>query len=217
MKHYKFNTYWENQRRQSKLTLFRELIVTYFNNIKPNNEWLTEARIENDTARQARTDINLMIDEVSALVHAADIVPVMTVTPPPAIGGRIQKVHLLMNMFLLDKHQLSPHHVDDVMLRAIGVYQSDTRHSIHRTINPLWWVKMLLMGIAHAPFSILSAAGFDADRAERSVLGKLVKGLLMVITAVASLLVIADLLGWLEWIKDQLDISAPFWRTPDQQ
>ena len=210
-------TYWGNQRRQTMLQQFRNLVVTYFNNSQPTHSLLGDARNENDVARQARAEINLMVDEISACVRAADITPTMTVTPPPAIGGYIQHVDLLMNMFLLDRHQIPPHQVDDFLLRAIGVYKSDGSPSLRRTINPLWWVKMLLIWIAHAPFSILSAAGFDADRAERSVLGKLVKGLLIVIPAVASLLAIADLLGWLEWTKDQFGIDALFWQTRDRQ
>ena len=210
------NAYWENQRRQDKLKKFRNLIVTYFNNTRPH-EWLVDARSENDVAQQARSEINLMVDEISALLHAADIVPTVTVTPPPAIGGHVQRVHLLMNMFLLDRHQIPPHHVDDLLLRAIGVYKSDERYSIRRTINPLWWFKAVLIWIAHAPFSVLRAAGFDANRAERSVLGKLVKGLLIVIPVLASLLAIADLLGGIEWLKDKLGIDASFWQTSDRE
>ena len=215
MTHYKTITFWGNQRRLTTLQQFRDLVITYFNNSQRTHSLLEEGRSENDVARQARAEINLKVDEISAYVRAADINPAVTVTPAPAIGGYVQHVDLLMNLFLLERHQISPHHVDDFLLRAIGVYKSDESSSLRRTINPLWWVKMLLMGIAHAPFSILSAAGFDADRAERSVLGKLVKGFLVVITAVASILVIADLLGWLEWLKDQLGISTPFWQTLD--
>ena len=121
----------------------------------------------------------------------------------------------MMNLFGLDRYQVAPNVVVDILQRSIGVYQTDRTRSLRRTVNIFWWLKMLLVWISRAPFSVLRAAGFDAERAEASILGRLVKGLLIVIPAVASLLAIADLLGALDWIKHHLGIDAAFWQVPD--
>ena len=210
---YKDIIYWENKRRQTMLIRFHELLITYFNNLR--NE--LRSRVETEPAQRARAEINLMISEISAIVRAAGISTSITWSPPPAIGGRIHSVDLLIEVFDLDRFQVPQNLLFDQIIRTIGVYKSDNRRSIIRTINPLWWTKNIIIWVSRIPFSIFGAAGFDANRAEQSVIGRLVKGILIAITTMASVLVIADLLGALEWLMYKLGIDTSLWQIPDQR
>lgn len=214
MTNYKNITCWENKRRHTMLSRFHDLLITYFSHSQRGQ---LGSRAETEPVQRARAEINLMINDISAIVHAADTSILITWTPPPVIGGRIQRVDLLTNVFGLDRFGVPPSNLVDQILRAIGVYQSDRKRSIIRTINPLWWTKNIIIWVSRFPFSIFGAAGFDVKRAEQSVIGRLVKGILIAITTVASILVIADLLGALEWLMYKLSIDTSLWQLPDQR
>lgn len=211
---YKDITCWENKRRHATLSRFHNLLITYFSHSQSGQ---FGSRVETEPAQHARTEINLMISDIGAIVHAADTSTIITWTPAPAIGGLIQRVDLLANVFGLDRFDVPPTYLVDYILRAIGVYQSDKRRSIIRTINPLWWIKNIVIYISRFPFSIFSAAGFNMERAEQSVIGKIVKSILIAITTAASVLVIADLLGALEWLIYKLGIDTSLWQLSDQR
>lgn len=211
---YKDITCWENKRRHATLSRFHDLLITYFSHSQSE---LFRPRIETEPAKRARIEINLMISDIGAICHAADTSTTITWTPAPAIGGRIQSVDLLTNVFGLDRFDVPPSNLVDQILRAIGVYQSDKRRSVIRTINPLWWMKTTIVWISRFPFFVIGAAGFDTKRAEQSVIGRLIKGILIIISTVASVLVIADLLGALEWLRYKLGIDASLWQVPDQR
>ena len=57
----------------------------------------------------------------------------------------------------------------DFIERALGVYQSDRRAALVRTINPLWWLSRGLLWFARIPFVFLDGlfpslpAGINED------------------------------------------------------
>ena len=77
-----------------------------------------------------------------------------------------------------------------------------------RTLNPFWWLGKLIIWIAHAPFFLLAAAGFDSEKAERSTIGKLVSLVFAMTTFLAAVLAILDRLGFLTQLKSYLELSA---------
>ena len=207
MKYFRDITHFENRKRLDRLTEFHTHVVTYFNNSYVP-DWIADPRVENNTARTARTQINLMVDEIYEIVAAADVDCRIIWTPPRMVGGPTQNVNLLANLFDLHRFRVTPDHVVAVLERSIGVYKTDRRQSLLRTYNPFWWLRRLLVLVFRIPFYVIGAAGFDADRFERSILGRVTKALMGVIVTAASLLAIADSLGALEWLKLILGISG---------
>ena len=159
-------TCWENTRRLEQLNLFREHVETYFNNSQPGGG-LGESRVENENASSARRSINFMTYEIHKIVFAAGILPSVHWLPPPVVGGADQEIDVLQNLFVIQRFSISPNQVIDFIEQAIGVYQSDQRGSVFRTFNPFWWIGQLLEWLAHVPFALIGAAGFDAVRAEK--------------------------------------------------
>ena len=203
MNNYRNITYWENKRRLSRLIEFQNYVVAYLKIVKMN-----DTRIENEKAKKCRREINLMNSEIHQIFHASSIPPKITWTPPTARGGYIQDVDVLDNLFILFQFSIPDNMVTDFLERSIGVYKTDQRNSIFRTLNPFWWIGRSLKWFARLPFSLVGAAGFDATKAEGSIFGRLAKAILMVIPVIASLLAILDRMGWLEVVKSMFGIGV---------
>ena len=195
---------WENVRRLEILGEFRNNVVRYFNNCgHPEGAWMLDSPIENTEAVQARQRINSTVYQAQRIIEAAGMLQTITWTPPPAVGGYEQKIHMLFNLFEFTRFQIPSQNAVDLIERAIGVYQSDRRAALRRTLNPFWWLFRGLLWFARIPFVVLGAVGFDAARAEGSVFGKIFKFLL----AISAVLTILNLLGWLQAAKALLGIE----------
>ena len=203
MNDYRDITYWENKRRLSRLIEFQNYVVAYFKIVEMN-----DSRIENEMAKKYRREINRMNSEIHKIVHASFISPKITWKPPPVLGGHVQDVDVLDNLFTLFQFSIPANMVTDFLERSIGVYKTDQRNSIFRTLNPFWWIGRSLKWFARLPFSLVGAAGFDATKAEDSIFGRFMKIMFMVIPVIASLLAILDYMGWLEVVKSMFGIGA---------
>ena len=123
------------------------------------------------------------------------------------IGGHVHEIDLILNLFKLDRYQISASYAVGFIEMALGVYQSDRTAALRRTINPFWWLFSGLLWFTRIPFVVLGAVGFDAERAERSVLGRFVKLAAALLAATAALLTILNLLGWLPEAKALVGIK----------
>lgn len=191
---------WENKRRLSKLAEFRGRLSSYFNNSRA--DWMEEDRIEGETAQEARVQLNRSMDEVHTIMLCAGINPRVTWTPPATVGGYVQNVDLIQNIFNIQRFSICAKYVLDFIDRAIGVYEANRRKAFARTINPLFYVGLMLDWLGSVPFAIIGRIGFDRDKAESSTIGRLVKGLLYLITVLASALTALQLLGYLDVVRN---------------
>ena len=205
MNSYRHISLWENSRRLRVLEEFRNDVVSYFNNSSPLG--IGEGRREGTEAVQARQRINLTVPQAHHIIEAAGIAPSMRWMPPRMMGGHVQQINLLLNLFELDRFQIPSQNAVDFIERAIGVYQSDRMAAIRRTINPFWWLFRGLLWFARIPFVVLGAVGFDAARMERSVLGKFFKAIIALVGLAAALLTIFNEPGWWTAAKALLGIE----------
>lgn len=199
MQYYSAIPFWENKRRLQVLNKFRSLVVNYYKN--SNYSWQAGGRIEKDEARQARTEINLILHDAHKVIIYSGVSIVVQYTPPPAIGGYIQNLDVIQNMFILHQFQMGKNAVIDIIDRSIGIYQTDQSLCFRRTINPFWWIAKLFTWFVSLPFKLLGTVGFDQKKAEESLIGKIIKAFLYLITVFASLLTILDLLGLVDGFK----------------
>ena len=193
MNHYSDISYWENRKRAGHLLHFREIAIMYYNKDKDSSK--------------KRFEMNMAINRVKKIVHATEVSTRITRMPAPAIGGHILTFDLLDDLFNLGRYDIQPSYLIDMLERSIGVYEDDRSRALWRTINPLWWLKRLLVGIGRFPFFVLASMGFKLERLEHSLIGRLIKGLFSLLAAFASLLLIADRLGFLSNIKSVLGLS----------
>jgi len=190
---------WENQRRLNELLEFRELALKYFNNSRA--EWMANERIEEEEAKIARVDINRIMDEVHDIILYSGIDPSLRWSPPPAVGGYIQNVNIIQNIFHIHRFRIPENNVLDFIDRAIGIYESNKSRALVNTFNPLFYLSIVVDWLVELPFVFIGRLGFNRDRVESSIIGRLMKGVLYLVTIVASFLTILQLLGYLEPVK----------------
>lgn len=187
---------WENRRRLSKLKRFHGNVIEYFDSTgKPSLESLHN---DSGEAGRCRQKINLTIIEIRDIVKASRVPDSVAWTPPPAIGGRTHRVRLLDDLFYLDDFSISASSVVDMLERSIGVYIGDWRNSFWRTLNPFWWMFKVIKWLSRIPFLLLNSAGFDANKAENSLPGRLLKVAISSVIVSAALLTSLELIGWLD-------------------
>jgi len=199
MNYYNKIPIWEHKKRVNTLIGFRDLVITYYNNA--TREYLEPGLRENDTARQTRSKINLLVNKVSRILYATGIDASVYYTPPPALGGLTGNIDLPSNIFNLHRYGISHQILIDYIERALGVYEDDYKNCLIRTFNPFFWIGLLLSYIAKIPFMILGKLGFHQSKMESSFLGRLIKGIIYIITVIASIITILELTGHLESYK----------------
>jgi len=212
MNYYKKITIWENNKRVRLLSEFRELVVTYFNNIKYLG-FGSSGVSENEKAREARIKINMILDKMYFIIISAGVNPIMYYTPPPAIGGLTRDIDLVINIFNLYRFRINPQLLLDFIERAIGVYENDGLKALLRTVNPFFWLGLISDYIVSLPFKVFGEIGFNQEKIESSITGKIIKGIIKgtfyLITFLASFLAVLKYIGYLEkfilliqgWIK----------------
>lgn len=202
VRHYNKILVWENKRRLNKLIEFRQLVLEYFNNI--NVGLFADQRIENQAAQVARTRINRIMAEVHSIILHSGTIPILTVDPPPAVGGYRTDVDLIDNIFNLDRFYIGEgihRECNDILNfidRAIGIYESNHESALVRMFNPFFYLGLVFDAISDLPFMAIGKLGFNRQKAEASAIGRLVKGVIYFIPIVAAGLAILkhlELLG----------------------
>ena len=91
------------------------------------------------------------------------------------------------------------------MNRAIGVYEQTSRQASIRTYNPFWWFARGLIWFSRLPIWFLGEIGFDSQKIEKSIWGKIIKTIFPIIVGIfgviVSLLTILEKLGLLTPLK----------------
>jgi hypothetical protein len=197
--------YWECKRRLQRLERFRALAGEYFSNISRH---FGAAPTENDRSRAARVEMNLLMSEVTESAFLIGIPTTVHYIPPTRMGGLSGPLDILVNIFELWQFEIGNRQARDIIDRAIGAYQRERRHLLRQLFNPLFWIKWLLMQVAAVPFGFFSALGFKTKAFEQSVMGRIIKGVVVLVTFSAAFLTILDLLGWLDRFKTALHLST---------
>ena len=134
-------TYFQNKSRIKFLLEFRNKLTEYFDNTKMN-VYVGE-RIENDRAKILRQEINYDIEKAARIITAAFVDVHIRQYPPPIVGGPVLDIDLVRNVFQT-YIGVSNVHVFDTVDKAIGAYKADTKFSIVRTINPFFYLDLVL-------------------------------------------------------------------------
>lgn len=199
MKYYKSIPIWENIRRTKLLKQFRRLTLEYFDNIEFDG-----INIDPNIGKKGlkiRQEINQVNREIGIIIRTAGIPSSVKHFPAPAVGGFVTDVDLITNIFNLHSYDIPPIQVIDVVDQAIGVYLSNRFVATVRTVNPFFWISILLTWLASLPFRLISSAGFDAVKIKKSVWGKLISLMFQSIVLMGTVLTILQILGYSNLIE----------------
>ncbi len=169
---------WENNKYFRILQAYRKDVIEYFKNTKFS--WYSDP-VENDSAIELREKINMSAYSVIIALETAKVNPVVTYTPPPMVGGVTKHIDVVKNIFILHSFRMDSEDILDFIDQAIGVYRTDRKKSLIRTINPFYWLTFILIEVIKIPFFILGTVGFDQNRLESSMIGRLFKGIALIV------------------------------------
>ena len=188
--------YNRHKKEIQRITEFKEAFIAYTlidQQRYPTNE-------DNVKQLELREKLDNLNGEVSMYVHKAGISASITYTPPPIIGGYVRNIDFFSNLFNLDTFSIPPQSVIDSLDRALGNYNIYNQRFIKKIINPFHWLGELI----RIPFYLARFAGFDEQKIELSLFGKLYKFILSFILYCAALLQILSLLG----VDTKIDFST---------
>ena len=128
---------------------FRDLVTVYFENSTLN--MMNGTYTENQEAREARTEINIIIKEIYEVIRLANIKTSAASTSSLAHGRKGQNIDLIMNIFNLGRNEIPPEAAREYIEEAIDVYKSNRLPSFIRTLNPFFWTKVFLNSATKGP------------------------------------------------------------------
>ena len=196
MRYFKKITVFENKKRITTLKLFKEYVKQYFNNIK--HIMYGSEISENETAKEYRSKINLILNQVHAYIIFSGVKTTIYYSPPVTTGGIAGQVDLLHNIFNFHNLQLDSKQLMDSIERSIGIYENDRVQSIIRTFNPFFWIDFVFTYFSRIPFKIIGSIGFNQNKLESSILGKIIKMILYLIMVFSAFLTVLDKLNLLD-------------------
>lgn len=146
----------------------------------------------------------MMMSEVTRSIDLMGIPRTIYYTPPPAFGGFAGPVDLVANVFQLWQFRIEPQMCSDVLDRAIGSYEAEEKRLFLQCFNPFFWVMWAGNRLLSVPFRILGSLGFDANRIEESLFGRLFKALGWLVALLVGIVTLLEKLGYLENLKAYL-------------
>jgi hypothetical protein len=202
MPHYNRMTIFQNLQCIRILKKFKKLAGRYFENVDYGSYGLTA--VEKPKAKAIRSQLNLMLERVKRALSSVEISPDICDASRLTAPEHEEGVYLVDNIFNLHQLKISPQTLLDYVERAIGVYRDDKLKSVIRSLNPLFWVSIVLDYISSLPFTILSALGFERSKIEDSSFGKFLKGCFRVAVVVTVLAAILYHQGYLDPIEQKV-------------
>lgn len=186
MRHYKKIFYWENMHRVHILNEFRNFVIDYFNNVEFGR---FSGLKMNENAINARESINKKIKKVHLIILKSGVYTKISISTSIGSGAQTE-IDLVRDIFVFSSYGIQSSHLIDFIDRSIGVYEEDELNSKLRTVNPFFWLGLVLEFIVNLPFKLIGELGFNQSKFEASSIGKTIKLFLKIITITASLITI---------------------------
>lgn len=143
MRTYNQLAFFQNRFNRKVLLNFLKLVQDYFDNVKYVDYSSREPTL-NQTSRVAREQICRELVKTEKIVLSAMVNPVFYYSPPPAYGGYQGNVNILNNILQLEQFSIGKVQVEDIINKAIGVFDEDYTKSVFRTFNPFFWISYLI-------------------------------------------------------------------------
>lgn len=124
----------------------------------------------------AREEVSKLVLKAMRIAAKHRIPTEMKSIPPPAVGGAIIPVNLFYSVLNDNSYQgISEQMIVDALTQTIGACESSIEEEFWKLLNPLNWIKELLRWILRIPFMLIELTGFNVEKVEDHLLGKLFK------------------------------------------
>ena len=196
---------WEHKRRVNTLERFLGLVRTYTTNLQYNG--MLPDPIENDAALRAREELNLILRHSKDYVHLTGVPVTIHYSPPQSTGGLAGEVDVFGSFFQFPRLDLPWTVATDPAQQALGVYRSLKSRSWVDTLNPLYWLYRIFQEILRIPFLILGSMGYDVEKAQKSIVGRVFTLVGQAMGFALTFLTLVERFGLPEWLKRVLGLS----------
>ena len=170
-------------------------MIRYFNNSRIG---FGGGRVEESAAKEAKRDLNRLRDEIHSIILNSEMDPSFSWTRPAAAGGNDTEIDLIENLFNLDQFDIGPSNVLGIIDKTIGQHDSNRKSAFIRTLNPFFYIEVVLDTISDLPFIFVGLFGFNRKKIRTSAIGRPIKAILYLTTIIAALLAILHFSGFLE-------------------
>jgi hypothetical protein len=138
---------------------------------------------EKESKAKSREKLNLLVVEVADYVKKSGI-PATYSHLPHKMATKPLQIPVLSNIFYLDQFNIPPIAVIDILENTIGYYKYHQNEYKRKRFNPIYWIGEII----RLPFSLFSFAGFDINKIEFSIFGKLWKLIMPIAIFLAALI-----------------------------
>lgn len=98
--------------------------------------------------------------------------------PPVMVGGPIIPVNIFNSVLNDNSYKgISRQMVVDALNQTIGACEEQVKEEFFKLCNPINWVKELLLWFLRLPFMLIELTGFNVEKVEDHLFGKLFKAL----------------------------------------
>ncbi len=126
--------------------------------------------------QEARDRVNMGVLRAIDIARRLGVPVDFQSIPPPAVGGVIIPVNKFYAV--LDDHShdgVMRQQVWDALTQAVGQCEAEVARQFRRLVNPLYWIRELLVFVIRIPFMLIQASGFDVSKVENHFLAKAIK------------------------------------------
>jgi len=126
--------------------------------------------------QQAREQVARGIYRAIRIAQRLGVVIDIKSIPPMAVGGAIVPVNLFYAILKDTSYGgVTQQWIYDAMNQTVGACEARLDVEFRHLINPLYWLKAILVFSIGIPFMLIEASGFDVSKVEDHFLAKLFK------------------------------------------
>lgn len=116
------------------------------------------------------------IPRAQQIAHSNNVSINLQSYPAPAVGGPVIPVNIFDAILHDIGHEsLDQNWIEDCINETIGKLEHKIKKELYKLFNPLHWLYSILIFILRLPFLLISLTGFNMEKVEDQLIGKIFK------------------------------------------
>lgn len=151
----------------------------------------------NENYQDIRELVSKGVGRASRIAIKLGVPIIATSYPAPAVGGPVISIGLFYAILKDTSHGgIDKQQIYDALNQTIGECEARLSIEKRRLINPLYWIKELIVAVIRIPFMLIEASGFDVSKVEDHLFSKIFK--------ILEIVIIVYILFWLGIGKENI-------------
>lgn len=134
------------------------------------------ATTENPEGKVIRDNLAKDIPKAIQIAYSNNVSIDLQSYPAPAVGGPIIPVNIFDAILHDTGHEsMNQNWIEDCINETIGKLEQRLKKELFNLLNPLYWLYSLFVFLLRLPFLLISLTGFNMEKVEDQLIGKLFK------------------------------------------